>query len=259
MSGDKIKVISWNVNGMRAILKKGMLDWLYKEKPNIFLIQEIKAREKDLSNLREKAPDYHMYFNSAEKKGYSGTAIFTKTEPSKITYGIGVKEHDNEGRVITLSYDKFYVVCVYVPNSGDGLRRLEYRQGWDKAFKNYLKKLDKKKPVIIGGDFNVAHEEIDLARPRQNYNKTAGYTQQEIDGFDNFEKAGFVDTYRHFYPKKQMFSFWSYRFNCRAKNIGWRIDYLLASKRFMKKIKSAKILTEIKGSDHCPIVVNLEL
>jgi len=254
-----MKIVSWNVNGMRAILKKGLIEWVYKENPHILLIQEIKAKEEDLINLREKAPDYHMYFNSAEKRGYSGTAIFTKTEPSKITYGIGVKEHDNEGRVITLSFDKFYVVCVYVPNSGEGLRRLEYRQGWDKAFKSYLKKLDKKNPVIVGGDFNVAHEEIDLARPKQNYNKTSGYTQQEIDGFDNFVKAGFVDTFRNLHPKKQEFSYWSYRFNCRAKNIGWRIDYFLVSDKVKKKVKSANILNDVKGSDHCPVAVNIKL
>lgn len=254
-----MKIISWNVNGMRAILKKGLIEWVYKENPHLLLIQEIKAREKDLINLREKLPDYHMYFNSAEKKGYAGTAIFTKTEPSKITYNIGVKEHDQEGRVITLDFGKFYLVNVYVPNSGNGLVRLDYRAKWDKAFKSYLKKLDKKKPVIVGGDFNVAHEEIDLARPKQNYNKTAGYTQVEIDGFDNFEKVGLVDTYRELHPKKVEYSFWSYRFNNRAKNIGWRIDYFLASKRFMKKVKSAGILGEVKGSDHCPVAVNVEL
>ncbi|MBU1111854.1 MAG: exodeoxyribonuclease III [archaeon] len=254
-----VKIISWNVNGFRAILKKGFTDWFKKEQFDFLMLQETKTQEIDLPlSLSEKSSKYQLYYNSAKKKGYAGTAIFSKHKPENVTYGINQKNHDNEGRVVTLEFAKFFLVDVYVPNSGRGLPRLDYRKEWDLAFLKYLKKLEKKKPVIIGGDFNVAHEEIDLARPKQNYNKTAGFTQTEIDGFDNFVKAGFVDTFRYLHPKKVEYSYWSYRFNAKANNVGWRVDYFLVSDKIKNKVKAAEILTDVKGSDHCPVSVELD-
>ena len=229
-----------------------------KRKPDILLLQETKAQEKDFSQIRKELPGYELYFNSADKKGYAGTAILTRIKPSKKTHGIGKREYDKEGRVITLYFPKFILVDVYVPNSGRGLPRLNYRKKWDKAFLNYLKRLKKTKPVIAGGDFNVAHEEKDLARPKQNYNKTAGYTQIEIDGFENTLKAGFIDTFRELHKNKVQYSYWTYMFNARSKNIGWRLDYFLASKNILKKIKNSYMLSKVQGSDHCPIGLMLK-
>jgi exodeoxyribonuclease-3 len=200
----------------------------------------------------------HHFWNSAEKKGYSGTAIFSKIEPLSVKYGIGKKKHDKEGRVITIELEKFFLVNVYTPNSGQGLRRLEYREEWNKDFLNYLKKLNKKKSVIFCGDLNVAHKPIDLTHPKANFNKTAGYTEQEIKGFDNLIDAGFIDSFREFNKKPEQYSYWSYRMNARSRNVGWRIDYFGVSKRFMKNIKNSRILNDILGSDHCPVELTLK-
>ena len=253
---NKLKIVSWNVNGIRANLKKGFADFVKQENPDILCIQETKAHP---SQVDELLPQYeHHFWNSAEKKGYSGTAVFSKIKPVSVIYG-DEEMDDNEGRVIVLEYDVFYLVNVYTPNSGDGLRRLDYRKGWDKRFLKYLKTLEKDKPVFLCGDLNVAHTEIDLARPKSNYNKTAGYTQTEIDGFDNYMKAEFLDTFRMFNQEPNNYTFWSYRMKARERNVGWRIDYFLVSKVFGKHVKEAFILSEIIGSDHCPvgIVVNL--
>ena len=234
-------------------MKKGFMDFVKKEKPDILCLQEVKAHPDDLNhNLK-----YEQYWNAAEKKGYSGTAIFTKEKAINETQGIGKKEHDKEGRVITLEFKKFFLVTCYTPNSGRGLVRLKYREQWDKDFKNYMKKLDKKKPVILCGDLNAAHTEIDLANPKPNYNKTAGYTQIEIDGINNLIEAGFEDSFRHFNKNPKNYTFWTYFANSRAKNIGWRIDYFLVSKRYMKNVKKSEILPKVMGSDHCPITLRL--
>ena len=255
----KFTMLSWNLGGLKSVLKKGFLAFVKKHKPDILFMQETKAQEEDFSPITKEMSNYDFYFSSAKKKGYAGTAVLTKIKPSKVTYGIGKKEHDKEGRVITLEFPKFFLVNVYVPNSGRGLPRLSYRKKWDKDFLNYLKKLDKKKPVVVGGDFNVAHEEIDLARPKQNYNKTAGYTQAEIDGFENILKAGFTDTFRALNKNKVGYSYWSYMFNARAKNIGWRLDYFLVSNRIKGKIKKAYALSKVKGSDHCPVGLEIDI
>lgn len=252
-----MKILSWNVNGIRAMLKKDFVNEVKKLNPDILCIQETKAHP---DQVDEKLTMYkHHFWSAAEKKGYAGTAIFSKHKPIKVHYGIGVKKHDNEGRVITLELEKFYLVNAYVPNSGNGLVRLSYRKTWDKDFLKYLKKLEKKKPVVVCGDLNVAHTEIDLKNPKPNYNKTAGYTQTEIDGFDNFVNAGFVDTFREFVKEGGHYSFWSYRFNARKKNIGWRIDYFLVSKKLKSKVKDSFILSKVMGSDHCPVGVKITL
>ena len=251
-----MKFISWNVNGIRAVLKKGFLDFVKKENPDILAIQETKAHPEQVDEILS---DYeHHYWNSAKKKGYSGTAVFSKIKPISIKYGIGSKEHDKEGRVITLEFNKYYLVTVYTPNSGQGLVRLEYRQEWDRAFLHYLKKLEKDKPVILCGDLNVAHTEIDLANPKSNYNKTAGYTQVEIDGLERYFSNGFIDTFRMFTKEPKNYTYWSYRFNARSRNVGWRIDYFIISPALKKKVKKAFILSKVKGSDHCPVGVILK-
>ncbi len=256
-----MEIISWNVNGIRACIKKRFLKWLKKEKPDILCIQEIKAQEKDFSKIKKELSkyNYNFYINPAKKKGYAGTSIFSKIKPLRAIYGIKNKEYDKEGRVITLEFPTFFLINVYVPNSGRGLPRLSYRKKWDRVFLSYLKRLNKKKPLIICGDFNVAHEKIDLARPEQNYNKTAGYTQIEIDDFEDMLKAGFIDTFRSLHKNKKAYTYWSYMFNARAKNIGWRIDYFLVSKRFFKAVKDSFILSKVKSSDHCPIKLKLKI
>lgn len=247
-----MKIISWNVNGIRAAIKKGFLDYLKEESPDIICLQETK--------INEQVPieGYKTYWNYAEKKGYSGTAVFTKQEPLNVTKDIGVVEHDKEGRVITLEFKDFYLINVYVPNSGRGLPKLDYRQKWDKDFLTYLKKLEKKKPIVICGDMNVAHKEIDLANPKSNYNKTAGYTQKEIDGMDELQKY-FIDTFREKNKEPGNYTWWSYMFNARAKNVGWRIDYFLISKSIKSKLEDAFIRKNVMGSDHCPIGVEMNL
>ncbi len=246
-----MKIISWNVNGIRAIVKKNFKEFVKKSNPDILCIQETKAHPDQVDDMLEEYK--HHFWNAAEKKGYSGTAIFSKLEPTSVKYGIGKEEHDKEGRVITIELEKFFLVNVYTPNSGQELKRLEYREKWNKDFLSYLKRLDKRKPVIFCGDLNVAHKSIDLAHPQSNYNKTAGYTEQEIKGFDNLVNGGFIDSFREFNKKPEQYSFWSYRMNARSRNIGWRIDYFGVSKRFMKDIKISRILKDVLGSDHCPI------
>ncbi len=249
-----MKLISWNVNGLRACMTKGFMDAFESLNADIFCLQETKLSE---GQLALELPGYHQYWNYAEKKGYSGTAIFTKEEPLSAAYEIGIPEHDHEGRVITLEYEKFYFVTVYTPNSQDGLKRLDYRMEWEKAFLAYLKKLEEKKPVIFCGDLNVAHQEIDLKNPKTN-RKNAGFTDEERARFSELLKEGFVDTFRYFYPEETgIYSWWSYRFHAREKNAGWRIDYFLVSEVLKDELKDAKIHTEIFGSDHCPVELEI--
>lgn len=251
-----MKLISWNVNGLRAVYKKGFLDFFYDIDADIFCVQETKMQEGQITLELEK---YEQYFNYAVRKGYSGTAVFTKIKPEKVTYGIGIEEHDQEGRVITLEFKNFYLVNCYTPNSGRELARLEYRMTWEDAFKEYLKQLDKNKPVIICGDLNVAHKEIDLKNPKTN-RKNAGFTDEERNKISNLLEAGFTDSYRKLYPDKEnAYTWWSYMGNARAKNIGWRIDYFLTSNRICDKIKEAYIFDKILGSDHCPIGLDINL
>lgn len=225
-----MKIISWNVNGIRAVAQKNFFNDLQLMNPDVLCLQETKAQDDQVAETLAGINDYHIYSNSAEKKGYSGTAILSKTEPLAVTRDMGIDDHDQEGRILCLEYEKFYLVTVYVPNSGSELKRLDYRQDWDKAFFDYLKNLEKTKPVVVCGDFNVAHKAVDLARPKQNYNKSAGYMQEEIDGMDRFTQGGLTDTFRHFYPDvTDKYSWWSYRAGARGKNIGWRIDYFLVS------------------------------
>jgi exodeoxyribonuclease-3 len=250
MEGYNVKLISWNVNGLRACIKKGFLEYFKEVDADIFCIQEIKLQE---GQLELETPGYHQYWNYAEKKGYSGVAIFSKIEPLGCTCGIGREEHDKEGRVITLEYDDIYIVTVYTPNSQQELARLDYRMEWEDAFRSYIKELDRKKPVVICGDMNVAHKEIDLKNPGSN-RRNAGFTDEERNKFSEFLEAGFIDTYRYFYPDREgVYSWWSYRFNARANNAGWRIDYFCVSERLAERLVSADIHSEIFGSDHCPV------
>jgi exodeoxyribonuclease-3 len=255
-----MKIISWNVNGLRAVAKKNFFEDFNAIDADVFCIQETKAQDDQVAEALVPITDYHIYSNSAEKKGYSGTAIISKTKPMSVSKGIGIAEHDNEGRVLCLEYEHFYIVNVYVPNSGSELKRLNYRQDWDLAFFNYLKKLEETKPVIVCGDFNVAHKEIDLARPKANYNKAAGFMQEEIDGMNRFTKGGLIDSFRYFYPDTaNKYSWWSYRAGARGKNVGWRIDYFLLSESLIPKAKEAFILNDVMGSDHCPVGITIEL
>lgn len=254
-----MKIISWNVNGLRAIAKKDFFKDLEKLDPDILCLQETKAQDDQVAEVLAGIENYEVYSNSAEKKGYSGTAVLTRIKPLSISRDLGVDEHDKEGRILCLEFQDFFLVNVYVPNSGNDLKRLSYRQKWDLAFFSYLKKLEKTKAVIVCGDFNVAHRDIDLARPKPNYNKSAGYMQEEIDGMDRFTGAGFVDTFRHFYPESEgAYSWWSYRAGARSKNVGWRIDYFLVSASSLPTVKNAAILHEIMGSDHCPVQIELK-
>ena len=254
-----MKLISWNVNGIRAVAKKNFFDDLPKMNPDVLCLQETKAQDDQVAETLAELNGYHIYSNSAEKKGYSGTATLSKTKPLSVSRDIGIAEHDNEGRVLTLEFDQYFLTNVYVPNSGSDLKRLEYRQRWDLAFFNYLKNLESTKPVVVCGDFNVAHKAIDLARPKANYNKSAGFMQEEIDGMDRFTQGGLNDTFRHFYPDaSDKYSWWSYRAGARGKNVGWRIDYFLASTSILPSIKTAFILNEIMGSDHCPVGIEVE-
>ena len=250
-----MKLVSWNVNGLRAIYKKGFEESFKKLDADIFCIQETKMQE---GQIELDLQGYYQYYNYAERKGYSGTAIFTKKEPLNVSYGIGIEEHDKEGRVITLEFDKFYMVNCYTPNSGRELARLEYRMDWEEAFKKYLIELDKQKPVIICGDLNVAHTEIDLKNPKSN-RKNAGFTDEERSKIESLLNSGFTDTFRKIYPDKEgAYTWWSYMFNARANNAGWRIDYFLVSDRISKNIKDAYIYSEIMGSDHCPVGLEIE-
>lgn len=249
-----MKLISWNVNGLRACVQKGFLDFFKEMDADFFCIQESKLQE---GQIDLDLPGYHAYWNYAEKKGYSGTAIFTKHEPLSVSYGIGVDEHDREGRVITLEYPDFYLITVYTPNSQNELARLPYRMTWEDAFLGYLKHLEETKPVIFCGDLNVAHKEIDLKNPKTN-RKNAGFTDEERAKFTDLLDAGFIDTFRYFYPDQtDIYSWWSYRFKAREKNAGWRIDYFVVSECLKDKLQDAKIHTQITGSDHCPVELTL--
>ena len=249
-----MKLISWNVNGIRACVNKGFLDFFKEIDADIFCIQESKLQE---GQITLDLDGYHQYWNYAEKKGYSGTAVFTREEPLSVSYGIGMEEHDREGRVITLEYPEFYLVTVYTPNSQNELARLPYRMQWEEDFLAYLKKLEEKKPVIFCGDLNVAHKEIDLKNPKTN-RKNAGFTDEEREKFSQLLDAGFVDTFRYFYPEQEgIYSWWSYRFKAREKNAGWRIDYFCVSECLKEKLQDAKIHTEIMGSDHCPVELDI--
>ena len=254
-----MKLISWNVNGLRAVAKKDFFTDFKQINADIFCLQETKAQDDQVAEVLSELSGYHFYANSAEKKGYSGTAVISKSKPINVSKDMGIAEHDTEGRVLCLEYENFFLVTVYVPNSGSELKRLDYRQTWDLAFFNYLKNQEAKKTVIVCGDFNVAHKAVDLARPKQNYNKAAGYMQQEIDGMDRFTSGGFIDTFRHFFPDKtDAYSWWSYRAGARGKNIGWRIDYFLVSESFLPKVSQAFILNEVMGCDHCPVGIELK-
>ncbi len=249
-----MKFISWNVNGIRACVQKGFLDFFNEIDADIFCLQETKMQE---GQLELDLPGYYQYWNYADKKGYSGTALFTKEKPINVTYGLGIDEHNHEGRLITAEFEDFYFITVYVPNSGDELKRLDYRMKWEDDFLKYIKKLDKKKPVIYCGDLNVAHKEIDLKNPKTNHHN-AGFTDEERGKISKVLDSGFIDTFRHFYPnQEQIYSWWSYRFHARENNSGWRIDYFIVSERLKERLVNAKIHTEVFGSDHCPVELEL--
>lgn len=250
-----MRFISWNVNGLRACLTKGFPEFFQQIDADIFCRQETKLQQGQVEMV---LPGYRQYWNSAVKKGYSGTAVFSKKEPLSATYGLGIEEHDQEGRVITLEFPAFYLVTVYTPNSQEGLKRLSYRMEWEDAFQDYLKGLDSKKPVVVCGDMNVAHQEIDLKNPKTN-RKNAGFTDEERERFSQLLTAGFIDSYRSLYPEKIEYSWWSYRFNARKNNAGWRIDYFLVSDRIGRQIQDAKIHTQVMGSDHCPVELDLDI
>ncbi len=250
-----MRLISWNVNGIRACAEKGFLDFFKSVDADVFCLQETKLQEGQIELPLE---GYYQYWNYAEKKGYSGTALFTKTEPLTVSYGIGVPEHDHEGRVITAEFEEYYVVTVYTPNSQEELKRLDYRMRWEEDFLAYLKRLEESKPVIFCGDLNVAHKEIDLKNPKTN-RKNAGFTDEERGKMTQLLESGFIDTFRYFYPEQEgVYSWWSYRFQARAKNAGWRIDYFIVSKELEAQLKDAKIHTDIFGSDHCPVELELK-
>jgi len=254
-----MKIISWNVNGIRAVQGKGFAETLAQLDADCILLQETKAQVDQIDKALEGITGYHIYSNCAERKGYSGVTILSKQVPLQIIHDMGIAEHDQEGRVIVAEFEHFYLLNVYVPNSGEALARLDYRQTWDVEFLACMQQLQSKKPLIACGDFNVAHQEIDIARPKPNYNKSSGYTQVEIDGFSRFLGAGLVDTFRHTHPDTVTYSWWSYRAGARPKNIGWRIDYVLTSQALVGNIKQAFILNEITGSDHCPVGIELDV
>ena len=250
-----MKLYSWNVNGLRACMTKGFAEFLQEAAPDIICLQETKMQREQADFV---FPGYEEYWNSAERKGYSGTAVFTKVKPLTVTYGLGQEEHDKEGRVITLEFESFYLVTVYTPNSKDGLARLDYRMVWEDVFRAYLQELDAKKPVVVCGDLNVAAEEIDLKNPKTN-RKNAGFTDEERAKFRELKAAGFTDSFRYLHPEVVKYSWWSYRFKAREKNAGWRIDYFVVSDRIAAKLQSAEIHNEVFGSDHCPVSVELDV
>lgn len=253
-----MKIVSFNVNGVRASVGKGLLKTIEDFKCDIFCLQETKAQDDQVQKALEDLKGFHVYSNSADKKGYSGVAILSKADPIKVECDMGVPEHDTEGRIIAAEYDSFYLVNVYVPNSGSGLKRLDYRSTWDKDFAAYLKKLQANKPIIVTGDLNVAHQAIDLKNDKSNYNKTSGYTQVEIDGLDGILATGLVDSFRALNPEEVKYTFWSQRFNARKSNAGWRIDYFLVSESLMQQVVSSEIHNEVFGSDHCPISLTIQ-
>jgi len=252
-----MRIVSWNVNGIRAAVKKDFKASLEAMQPDVLCLQETKAQDDQVAEALAGIEGYRLYANSAIKKGYAGTAILSKKEPLSVRLDMGIEQHDQEGRVIALEFDPFFLVTVYTPNSGSELKRLGYRQHWDAAFLTYLNDLQKEKPVVACGDFNVAHQPIDLARPKPNYNKSAGYMQAEIDGMDSIVAADFIDTYRFKNPDKVKYSWWSYRAGARKRNVGWRIDYVLVSPGLAGLIRNADILNDIMGSDHCPVLLEM--
>lgn len=252
-----MKLVSWNVNGIRAAIKKDFLASLASMDCDVLCLQETKAQDEQVIEALSELEGYHIYTNSAVKKGYSGTSIITRVKPIDVTKDINIDDHDQEGRVLCAEFDDFFLITVYTPNSGSELKRLSYRQQWDADFLSYVKNLEQKKPVVLCGDLNAAHKDIDLARPKANYNKSAGYTQQEIDGIDNLIAAGYVDTFRHIHPNKEKYSWFSYRAGARERNVGWRIDYFLVSAALAESINGADIYNDIHGSDHCPVSVQL--
>lgn len=255
-----MKLVSWNVNGLRAVITKGFEEFFKKINADIFCIQETKMQEEQIDDkIKEIFKEYNCYWNSAEKKGYSGTAVFSKVKPTNVTYGIGIEEHDKEGRVITLEFEKFYLVNCYTPNSKRELERLDYRMIWEDEFRKYLLKLNETKPVVMCGDLNVAHEEIDLKNPKTN-RRNAGFTDEERNKMTELLNSGFTDTFRYLYPDKTgMYSWWSYMFKAREKNAGWRIDYFIVSKSVEERIKESYIFSDVMGSDHCPVGLDLEI
>ena len=255
-----MKLVSWNVNGLRAVITKGFEEFFKEINADIFCIQETKMQEEQIDDkIKEIFKEYNCYWNSAEKKGYSGTAVFSKVKPTNVTYGIGIEEHDKEGRVITLEFEKFYLVNCYTPNSKRELERLDYRMIWEDEFRKYLLKLNETKPVVMCGDLNVAHEEIDLKNPKTN-RRNAGFTDEERNKMTELLNSGFTDTFRYLYPDKTgMYSWWSYMFKAREKNAGWRIDYFIVSKSVEEKIKESYIFSDVIGSDHCPVGLDLEI
>jgi exodeoxyribonuclease-3 len=253
-----MKIVSWNINGIRAIIKKDFIKIITEINPDILCLQETKAQKHEVKKaLNPILNSFKIFVNEAKKKGYSGTALLTKLEPLQVTYGINNMEFDQEGRVICAEYIDYFLVTVYTPNAGQDLKRLDFKHKWNTAFKDYIQNLDSKKPVIICGDLNVAHQSIDLKNDKSNYNKTAGYTQIEIDDFSELLKVGFVDVFRYLNPDKIEYTFWSYRFKARERNTGWRIDYFLVSKRIIHRVKDVKILNQYFGSDHCPVLLEI--
>ena len=256
----ELHLVNWNVNGIRSIIKKDFIKDVRALSPDILCLQETKASVEEVKSVLELFPEYRVFVNSCKtKKGYSGTTIMSKTEPKQVTCDMNVEEHDQEGRVMTAEFDDYYLVTVYVPNAGEGLKRLDYREKWDEDFRKYLKSLQDKKPVIVCGDLNVAHQPIDIARSKENYNRSAGYTQREIDGFTKLLEGGFVDTFRRFYPEEVKYTYWNVMFNSRSRNVGWRIDYFLVSELIIGKVKDAMIYDQILGSDHCPVGLKIEM
>lgn len=252
--------VNWNVNGIRSIIKKNFIADIQAMNPDVFCLQETKGGVEDVKSALELFPDYKVYVNSSKaRKGYSGTAIVSKEEPLSVSYDMGLEEHDQEGRVITAEYPTYFLTTVYTPNSGEGLARIDYREQWDKEFRDYLNWLTRRKPVIMCGDLNVAHQAIDIARAKENYNRSAGYTQREIDGFTRLLESGFTDTYRHLYPTNVKYTYWDYVTFARDKNVGWRIDYFLVSQSLLPKVKDALIYNEYLGSDHCPVGLKIDL
>lgn len=256
----ELRLVSWNVNGIRSIIKKDFIKDVKSMDPDILCLQETKASVEEVRTVMELLPGYKAVINCSKgRKGYSGTAILSKTGTLNTTCDMGIEEHDQEGRVITAEFPDFHLVNVYVPNSGEGLKRLDYREKWDKDFHQYIVGLNHKKPVILCGDLNVAHQPIDIARAKENYNKSAGYTQREIDGFTRLLESGFLDTFRHLHPEEVKYTYWNYLFNARSRNVGWRIDYFLVNKELKERIKAAEIYNEYLGSDHCPVALHLEI
>ncbi|OFE12973.1 exodeoxyribonuclease III [Pseudohongiella acticola] len=253
-----MRLISWNVNGIRAAIKKDFLSKLPELNPDVLCLQETKAQDDQVMTALGDDHGYQALPHSAVRPGYSGTAILSRQKPLSVDFGLDIEQHDQEGRVITAEFDDFYLVTVYTPNSGSELKRLAYREQWDRDFQKHVEQLEIKKPVIICGDLNVCHQPIDIARPDANYNKSAGYTQIEIDGISNLLKAGYIDSFRHLYPDTVKYSWWSMRGGARARNVGWRLDYFLVSEKLASRIKSAEILNDVFGSDHCPVVLEID-